>query len=87
MDLLKKFTELDGQVRNAENQLTTFTTQLQLFRKQEAELFDSLGVKDLDELEVRIATIEDEVEKGLADWQNRVRKVNEVIKEIESRIR
>lgn len=85
-DLLEKFTRLDKQVRDAEKNLSTYEAQLLAYEKREREILDQADVDSVEEFETQLATLRAEVEKGLNDWQAKVQKVNEVIREVEARV-
>ena len=85
-DLLQRFSDLDREVRNAERELHTFEAQLASLKDREKELYKSLGVDSLSELEGSMATLRKEAEDGLNNWKARVKAVNEVVREVESRV-
>ena len=85
-DLLAKFTELDSGVRKAERELASLEAQLKQYEQREVEVYESLGVAGLTEMEVKLESLKAEVDKDMVDWAAKVQKVNEIIREVENRV-
>ena len=85
-DQLAKFSELDSGVRRAEKELSELEGQLRHYEQREKEIYESLGVANLAEAESKLGTLKEEVDRDLADWNAKVQKVNDVIRDVESRV-
>ena len=85
-DLLGQYTQLDKGVREAERELSTLEGQLSQAKARETEIYESLGVAGLPELEVKLEAMRVEVEKDMTDWNAKVSKVNDIIREVEQRV-
>lgn len=85
-DLLGQFTKLDQGVRAAEKELSELEGQLRHYEQREREIYESLGVAGLTELETKLASLRVEVDKEMAEWSSKISKVNDIIREVEQRV-
>lgn len=85
-DLLATYTDLDSKVRKAEKELSELQGQLTHYEQREREIYQALGVDNFIELEARVESLKVEVGTDMADWNVKVQKVNEIIREVEQRV-
>jgi predicted nucleic acid-binding Zn-ribbon protein len=85
-DLLSTYTKLDQGVRTAEKELSELESQLKHYEQREKEIYESLGVKNLAELEAKLASLRGEVDLEMAEWSDRLVKVNDIIRGVEQRV-